>query len=365
MKIVTQIQAQPEDRQGLLLLMVRFNQACNYASEIAYHEGLFHWLPLQRRVYHELRLRFNVSAAEATVIVRKVAYAYSDKSRRNRLATFQSRGAITLFRHVYYDDQTVRFYGIRSAYVARAGVVLPKHPKEGTLSYRDGKFFIHQVIEVSEPPIAEPRGYLGCDLGIVNILADNVGEAYSSGQLNGLRHRHFKLRQRLGSKGTRSAKRLLRKRRWKEGRFGRDVNHCISKKVVTKAKTASLGIALENLTGIREHVKVRKAQRRQHHSWSFNQLRQFIEYKAKLAGVKVVLVDPRNTSRECPACGYTDKRNRPTQAEFRCLECGFSGSADIVAATNISRRVAGNQPYAAPSSVAASPLTEDESEVEG
>ena len=96
----------------------------------------------------------------------------------------------------------------------------------------------------------EPQGFLGCDLGIVNILTDSDGEAYSGGQVNGLRKRHAKLRARLQSIRTRSAKKLLAKRRRKEGRFARDVNHCISKKVVAKAKRQLLGIALEDLKGI-------------------------------------------------------------------------------------------------------------------
>jgi transposase len=48
-----------------------------------------------------------------------------------------------------------------------------------------------------------------------------------------------------------------------------------------------------------------------------------------------VLVDPRNTSRTCPACGYIDKANRVSQSVFSCVVCGFSGLADFIAALNI------------------------------
>ena len=37
-----------------------------------------------------------------------------------------------------------------------------------------------------------------------------------------------------------------------------------------------------------------------HNSWSFHQIRSFIEYKAREAGIPVIIVNPRNTSRECP-----------------------------------------------------------------
>lgn len=166
-------------------------------------------------------------------------------------------------------------------------------------------------------------------------------------EVNGLRKRHAKLRQRLQKKGTKSAKRLLKKRRRKEHRFAIDINHRIAKRLVAKAKDTGRGIALEDLKGIHEQVTVRKAQRRVQHSWVFRQLRSCIQYKARLAGVPVMLVDPRNTSRTCPQCGLIDKRNRPDQAHFRCIGCGFAGPADTIAADNIARRAAVNQPDAA------------------
>jgi putative transposase len=73
------------------------------------------------------------------------------------------------------------------------------------------------------------------------------------------------------------------------------VNHQISKKIVDKALRHRLAIALEDLKGIRERTTVKKAKRRQHHSWAFYQLRQFILYKAKRAGIPVFLVDSKNT----------------------------------------------------------------------
>lgn len=348
-QLVTQVQAEPSEPQVLLLIIQRFNYACNWLSDIAFQEKLFHWLPLQRRAYHELRQRFSLSSAEALIAIRKVAYAYKDRKRRNTQATFRPLGAIPLHRHSYKRDGSVAFYGYRCPIQFRQGVELSgKH--QATLSYdkTSRKFYIHQVIEVETPGTYQPQDFLGCDLGIVNVLADSDGLLYAGGQVNGLRKRHAKLRTRLQSKGTKSAKRLLTHRSRKEGRFSRWVNHNISKKVVQKAKDTLRGIALEELGGIRERITgIRKAQRRIHHSWSFNQLRQFITYKSKLAGTPLMLVDPRNTSRTCPECGNVDKLNRVSQSEFRCRACGFSGNADIIAAVNIGRRAVGNQPNGA------------------
>jgi putative transposase len=59
--------------------------------------------------------------------------------------------------------------------------------------------------------------------------------------------------------------------------------------------------------------------------------------KAESAGRTLIAVDPANTSRTCTRCGYCAAGNRLTQAEFRCLACGFAGHADQNAATNILR----------------------------
>jgi len=76
---------------------------------------------------------------------------------------------------------------------------------------------------------------------------------------------------------------------------------------------------------------------------SIGQLCSFIEYKARLSGVRVVAVDPRNTSRTCPVCGHCEKANRRSQAQFLCVSCGHAGLADSIAAQNI-RRAAINRP---------------------
>lgn len=59
--------------------------------------------------------------------------------------------------------------------------------------------------------------------------------------------------------------------------------------------------------------------------------------KAEEAGRVIVAVNPANTSRRCPPCGHTCAENRVTQADFRCVSCGFTAHADVVGATNVLR----------------------------
>jgi putative transposase len=222
---------------------------------------------------------------------------------------------------------------------------------EADLAMIDGKFYLFATCEIEEPDPIDISDMVGVDLGVTNIAVDSSGHVYASSEANNVRHRNRRLRQKLQKKGTKSAKRLLRKRSKKESRFAADVNHMISKRLVEHAQGTGCGIALEDLKHIRTRVTVRKRQRATLHSWSFDQLRQFIRYKAQRAGIPVVLVDPRNTSRTCPRCGCVDKRNRVNQATFSCIVCGFSGLADLIAAENI--RVLGrafvNMPNVSPS----------------
>ncbi|MEV7187299.1 zinc ribbon domain-containing protein [Kitasatospora sp. NPDC093102] len=59
--------------------------------------------------------------------------------------------------------------------------------------------------------------------------------------------------------------------------------------------------------------------------------------KAESAGREVTAVDPRNTSRTCPACGHVAAENRPTQDTFHCTGCGHQAHADTVGAVNVLR----------------------------
>ena len=208
-------------------------------------------------------------------------------------------------------------------------------------------FFLSATCQIEEPEPIEGKGVLGIDLGVVNIAVDSDGTIYSGKTINHVRYRHRRLRSKLQKKGSRSAKRLLKKLSGKESRFAKDVNHTLSKQVVKLSQGTQRDIAIEDLNGIRERITARRDQKATLHSWSFYQLRAFLEYKARLAGINVIPVDPRNTSRTCPECGCVDKRNRPSQSVFSCLACGFSGFADHIAARNIASGAVVNPPNVA------------------
>jgi putative transposase len=141
------------------------------------------------------------------------------------------------------------------------------------------------------------------------------------------------LHQALQAKGTKGAKRTLKRLSGKERRFMADLNHRIAKAIVNSC-TPSDVIVMEDLRYIRERIRMARKQSLIQHSWAFGQLGKFIEYEATERGIKVVYVNPRHTSQRCPKCGNVNRNNRHGHF-FRCISCGFVGHADIVAATNI------------------------------
>ncbi|MBV9390018.1 MAG: transposase [Chroococcidiopsidaceae cyanobacterium CP_BM_ER_R8_30] len=124
----------------------------------------------------------------------------------------------------------------------------------------------------------------------------------------------------------------------RERRFQSWLNHNISKSIITEAKELNSVLAIEDLTGIRERTNKQpraKTERRRSNSWSFHQLRIFLEYKGIKEGVKVVVVPPAYTSQTCHCCLHLGVR---TNKKFKCINqfCGWIGDAD----TNGSRVIA-------------------------
>ena len=346
MKLIARIKLQPTKKQhkALLETLEAANAACDYVSEIAWQAKTFGQFALHKLCYADVRAQ-GIPANIAVRVFAKVADGYKLDKKTKR--TFAIRGAFP------FNDRLVS-YKLDKRIVSIAVLdgrekmpfIISEHAAnllrglhgECDLVYRNNEFYLLQCCNVDEPTTAEVDDFLGVDMGVANIAVDSDKTIHQGKTVKGVRYRHRQLRRKLQAKVTKSAKRLLRKLSGKEQRFATDVNHVIAKQIVAKAKDTDRGIALEDLTHIRERVTARKSQRAQLSSWSFSQLRIFIEYKAKLMGVSVVAVDPRNTSRTCPCCGHIDKANRKTQDKFLCVDCGFSGLADYIAAMNIRSR---------------------------
>ena len=81
----------------------------------------------------------------------------------------------------------------------------------------------------------------------------------------------------------------------------------------------------------KKQVAARRKNNRSLNSWSFYRLAKFIKYKAALAEILVIRVDPYKTSQRCPLCGSEHKAK---DRRYVC-ECGFHAHRDVVGAINI------------------------------
>ncbi|KAF0250566.1 MAG: transposase [bacterium] len=199
-------------------------------------------------------------------------------------------------------------------------------------------FYLFCTLEIKEAEQIDTQEFIGVDLGIVKLLVDSLGNEVAGELIEKIRLKYLGLRRELQKCRSKNAKRKLKKIAKKEAEFRRQVNHIISKALVKRAKDTNSGIALEILKYIRSRTTVRRQDRAKHSGWAFAQLQAFIVYKAKIAGVPVVFVDPRNSSRECHNCHFIAKRNRVSQSVFCCAKCGLQCNADHNAAKNIALR---------------------------
>ncbi|MGW1882443.1 RNA-guided endonuclease InsQ/TnpB family protein [Streptomyces sp. NPDC001970] len=219
---------------------------------------------------------------------------------------------------------------------------------ESDLVHRAGMWFLIATCEIPEAPLnTHPADWIGVDRGIANLATTSDGDNYQGRRLGRYRRWHARKRAELQAKQTRSATRRAKRRARREARHATHVNHRISKEIVAVAGGASQaklwgstgrGIALEELSGIRDRVRPSRDQRATLSSWPFHQLEEHIRYKARWAGVPVIWVDARYTSQMCPRCGHTARRNRPVRDAFCCRRCGLAGPADHVAGVNVRNR---------------------------
>ena len=338
------LETSENDRARLLETMRIYNEASNFVADKTFALKLTNKYVLHKIVYREIRERFNLSAQFAIRVIAKMVEAYKKKSIK---PTFRCLGAIQ------YDQRNSRISIDRVSIMTLQGrLVLTTRigdyqrerfdmgiiKGQSDLIYRQGVFYLVVAQDVPEKSEYDPVDVLGIDLGIENISVDSDRQVFESKKTEHVRKRYSRLRSILQHIGTRSAKRKLKKLSGRERRFKKDVNHVISKAIISKAKCTARAIGIEDLKYVHRRPRVIvKSQRDRHSKWSFAELRSFLSYKAKREGVPLRVICPENTSRQCPKCQYVDKKNR-NKNQFECLVCGYKDMADYVAALNIADR---------------------------
>lgn len=199
-----------------------------------------------------------------------------------------------------------------------------------------GKEFAFISVSIKEPKTYVPENIIGVDRNTNKhvLVASNIntGKVLKLGKE--CQHIHNKYKHIRKSLQTKQKFSLLQKIKNRESRIVRNINHQISKKLINEAKAKKAIIVLEELKDIRKTARTRRKQRYSLNSWSFNQLENMIDYKAKKLGVPVAYIEPQYTSQRCSRCGHIEAKNRKSK-EFHCIKCGMVENADANAGFNI------------------------------
>jgi putative transposase len=196
-----------------------------------------------------------------------------------------------------------------------------------------GKWYAQISLSI---PVTEKKNekVMGVDLGLkvpaVAVTSNGKTRFFGNGRQNKyIRRKYQQRRRKLGKLKKLSA---IRKMNNKEQRIMKDINHKISRQIVNMATKEDVSVVkLEKLTNIRQTARTSRKNEKHLHTWSFYQLSRFIEYKAALAGISVVYVDPKYTSQHCPQCGT---KNKARDRKYVC-GCGYVAHRDRVGALNI------------------------------
>ncbi|MGC5327033.1 RNA-guided endonuclease InsQ/TnpB family protein [Brevibacillus sp. SYSU BS000544] len=358
MTITAKIKISPTiEQQSLLQDTVRaYQMGCNFVSSLVFQKKELAQLKLHKMTYEVLRNEYSLRSQMAQSVMKTVIARYkSAKSNGHEWKKVQ-------FKKPEYDLVWNRDYSLTKDFFSintlEGRVKVPFETKgmerylDGSWSFgtaklvmKYGKFFLHipmtkEIESVSEQNIKQ---VVGVDFGI-NFVAstyDSQGKSlfFNGRAINDKRSHYKHLRKQLQQKQTSSARRRLQAIGQRETRWQADVNHTVSKALVTRYGANTLFV-IEDLSGIRQATeRVRVQDRYQTVSWAFYQLRQMLEYKALLHGSKVIAVDPKYTSQTCPKCGHTNRANRNKKKHtFCCKNCSYQSNDDRIGAINLQRK---------------------------
>jgi IS605 OrfB family transposase len=376
--IVVQLRPTPEQARTLKATLEQHTACFNAVAREGFATGCSNGVELHKRTYYPLRSQFPHLPAQLVCAARvkateavKSALTWKTKKEKaypKKVAKAQKQGKpIPPFKPVRcpqsecacirYDQRSywVKWQTNTASLATIDGRVelsftVPAHLVQyighktcsAELCSHKGRFTLHIVVDLPTPSTSPSAEVIGVDLGMNRPAVTSTRQFLGDRRWKEQDRRAFRLKRKLQAKGTRSAKKHLKKLSGKQFRRHKDHDHVLSKRIVQNAPAGST-IVLENLKNIREDSPMgrgkkdrkKRDNKRRLHSWSFAQLYAFVEYKAQARGIQVVKIDPRHTSQTCSKCRYQHRSNRRSQSVFHCRSCGYELNADYNASLNI------------------------------
>jgi putative transposase len=322
-----------------------FADACNQILEVAKREKCWNTTKLHHLVYKPVRASTGIKANHVCQAIRRVI---GNAKTVKQVHKFRPT-SINLDARTFQYLEELQTVGVtlmcgRKKFKLSIGnyqLALLKGQTPTAATLNKTKHYINICVDLPTNPTGKTPKVIGVDLGRRDIATTSNGDSWSGKQIQNTRDRYSKVRANVQSKRTRSSRKLLRRLSGREQRFQKWLNHNISKQLVQDAKQSNSALAFEDLTNIRQSLNQQprsKTERRRTNNWAFYQLRMFVDYKANIAGVRVVFVPPAYTSQTCSRCHHVHPvkgKSYRSNKSFKCGHCGFEHDADINAALNI------------------------------
>jgi len=338
-----------EHPKGLDDLFSVYREIVNFLISYAHENNITSFYRLKKETYKELRKKYPQLPSHYIYTACQMASSIY-KSYRKRKRKGKANGKPVFKKDVIMlDDHLFRLdleKGIVKLSTPKGRTKLEFYPTKYHEKFKGWKVgqawlvrtpkgvFINVVFS-REVEVREPEAFVGIDLNENNVtLSLPYGEFVQIiTHEREIRTSYFVKRRKIQKKlktGKRR-KELLEKYGERERNRLNDLYHKIANKIVELAEKYG-GIALEDLTEIRDSIRYSVEMNGRLHRWSFRKLQSIIEYKAKLKSVRVVCVNPAHTSSLCPICG--GKLSPNGRRVLKC-KCGFEADRDVIGSWNI------------------------------
>ena len=250
------------------------------------------------------------AAIQSPIILRKDCFSFNSSKSSNHFNFWLS------FRRIKFPFKITNTYQLKQLQDCSKIVGSRIIKRHKTFILQLTLEFVTESEDIFKKPIA-------VDMGIMDLMYCSDGSKFGNGKR--IRHTKKEYQARRSRQQRRKSEIISKQSRWNT-----DQNHKVSRQFVDYCiENGYNHIILEKLKGT--NISNRNGQK---YKWSYKQLQNFIDYKAKTAGLTVEYVNPKYTSQTCSRCGTRDKRFRTNRSKFEC-SCGFKTNADLNAALNI------------------------------
>ncbi len=332
-----------------------FRDMVNWCIEKAIENNVTSYYSLRKLIYNEWKQRWDYSTHFCHSACRVATSMLKSWRRLKRKGLAKGDRPVARKLFIQLDHQLVKYEGdrIRISVKPRKFLYIKlkygKYQRKFIDEWKTGRLRVGEI-SINETKVlipfrkvvdlTDPEDWIAIDINESNItgVSSNPHILRIEHDLRTIHTTYFEIRrriQKLSKYKPITSKRLMRKYSGREKRKAHDLCHKIARIVVDFAKKHGFGIIMEDLRGIRKSINKGRNLNRRLHSWNFRKLQFFIEYKAKLNGIPVVYVNPRNTSSLCPICGGKLAPNG--RRLMKCRSCGYENDRDVIACLNMLR----------------------------